>query len=171
MNPLHELAMAMMAHDADNAHRIQHFLKVHAFARLIAQGEGIDEQTQFVLEAAAYVHDIGIKPAVERCGACPGPLQEELGPPLARSMMEKLGFDQQVIDRVCWLVGHHHTYTDIQGDDYRILVEADFLVNLHEHGDQADAVRAAEQTIFRTATGRHILHRQFEKILLSRENT
>ena len=170
MDRLHELAMAMMEHDAGSAHRIQHFLKVHAFARLIAQGEGLDERTQLVLEAAAYVHDIGIKPAIARCGDDPGPLQEQLGPPLARTMMEKLGFEPDVIDRVCWLVGHHHTYAGIQGDDYRILVEADFLVNLHEHGDQADAVRAAEQNIFRTATGKHILHRHFEKILLSREN-
>ena len=35
-----------------------------------------------------------------------------------------------MIRRVEYLVGHHHTYKDIDGLDYQILVEADFLVNI-----------------------------------------
>lgn len=162
MTQLDRLAMEMIAFDAGNAHRIQHFLKVHAFARLIAQGEGLDEETLFVLETAAYTHDIGIRPAMEAYGRGDGPLQEKLGPPIAREMLEKLAFAPEVTDRVCWLIAHHHTYTNIEGLDYRILVEADFLVNLHEHDDGPEAARAAEEKVFRTETGRRLLHAQFD---------
>lgn len=47
------------------------------------------------------------------------------------------------MDRVCWLVGHHHTYTDIRDLDYQILVEADCLVNLYEDDAPRSAVEAA----------------------------
>ncbi len=57
------LFLAMCRHDAGDARRIQHFAKVHAFAALIGRAEGLDEETQLTLEAAALVHDIGIRPA------------------------------------------------------------------------------------------------------------
>ena len=53
-------------------------------------------------------------------------------PPVARQMLTEIGYPQEVVDRVCYLVGHHHTYLDMDGMDYQILVEADFLVNLFE---------------------------------------
>ena len=57
------------------------------------------------------------------------------------------------MDRVCWLVGHHHTYTDIRDLDYQILVEADCLVNLYEDDAPRSAVEAALERIFRTESG------------------
>ena len=53
--------------DADPA-RIQHFTKVHSYARLIGRMEGLDADTLFTLEAAAYVHDIGIRVAERKYG-------------------------------------------------------------------------------------------------------
>ena len=57
------LLAAMIEFDAGDPRRIQHFLKVHGFARLIGLAEGLDAQTQYRLELAAAVHDIGIRPA------------------------------------------------------------------------------------------------------------
>ena len=71
----------------------------------------------------------------------------------ARSLLQELKFDPEVMERVCFLVGHHHTYHDIQGLDYQILVEADFLVNLYEDGADSQAVKTALDKIFRTGTG------------------
>ena len=48
--------------------RIQHFMKVRGFAKLIGEEEGLDEKTLYILEAAACVHDIGIRPALEKYG-------------------------------------------------------------------------------------------------------
>ena len=61
-------------------------------------------------------------------------INEKEGPAVARGMLMRLGFAENVIERVCYLIGHHHTYTGIEGRDYQILVEADFLVNLYEDG-------------------------------------
>lgn len=68
-------------------------------------------------------------------------------------MLARLQYDPAVIDRVCYLVGHHHTYNDIYGADYQILVEADFLVNLDEGKANHKVVEEARQNIFKTTTG------------------
>ena len=58
---LQQLLEAMIAYMGGDARRIQHFIKVHALAQLIGRQEQLNERTQFILEAAALTHDIGIK--------------------------------------------------------------------------------------------------------------
>ena len=60
-----------------------------------------------------------------------------------------------------YLVGHHHTYKDVVGLDYQILIEADFLVNLYEFADRYRAILSVEERIFRTESGRKLLHNIF----------
>ncbi len=151
----------MIAYDKGDPRRIQHFIKVHDFARTIGQLEGLDDDTLYILESAAVVHDIGIHVCEEKYGSCEGKLQEKEGPALAKEMLERLGYEHEVIDRVCYLVGHHHTYTNIDGVDYQILVEADFLVNLYEDEVSSDAVRKAYQNVFKTESGRKICRNMF----------
>ncbi len=151
----------MIAYDKGDPRRIQHFMKVHDFARTIGQLEGLDEQTLYILESAAVVHDIGIHVCEEKYGSCEGKLQEKEGPAIAKELLERLGYEQEVINRICYLVGHHHTYTNIDGVDYQILVEADFLVNLYEDGVSPDAVRKAYQNIFQTENGKKICRNMF----------
>lgn len=151
----------MIAYDKGDSRRIQHFMKVHDFARTIGQLEGLDEQTLYILESAAVVHDIGIHVCEEKYGSCEGKLQEKEGPAIAKELLERLGYEQKMINRICYLVGHHHTYTNIDGVDYQILVEADFLVNMYEDGVSTDAVRKAYQNIFQTENGRKICRNMF----------
>ena len=157
------LTLAMMEYDKGDAMRIQHFIKVHRFAQLIARCEHVDEHTQYVTEMAAVVHDIGIHPAEAKYGKSSGKYQEELGPAPAREMLTKMGIDKDDIDRVCYLVGHHHTYSNIDGIDYQILVEADFLVKLFEDNVPEHGVDTALERIFKTETGKHLLQLQFKE--------
>ena len=159
MNRLDQLTLKTMDFFRGDARRIQHLTKVHAYAALIGRMEGLDEATQAILEAAAIVHDVGIKPAEAKYGSCGGKLQEELGPAEARTLLT--GYTPGEIDRVAWLVGHHHTYDPIEGIDHQILVEADFLVNLHEDGSSPEAVRRTLDTIFRTDAGKHLCQTMF----------
>ena len=106
---LDTLYQSMVTYYQGDPARIQHFVKVHSFARMIGRLEGMDEPSLLILEAAAFVHDIGIKPAEELYGSCDGKRQEELGPKPAKEMLEKCGFEKEQIDRVAYLVGHHHT--------------------------------------------------------------
>lgn len=161
MSRMNNLCKKMIEYYSGDPARIQHFLKVHSFAKLIGEEEGLDEKALYILEAAAYVHDIGIRPAEEKYGRCDGKLQEELGPAEAEKMMKMLGFAPEVIERVCFLVGHHHTYTDIDRRDYQILVEADFLVNYFEEGMSAETIENSVKKIFKTETGKRIAGEMF----------
>ncbi len=158
---LDRLFLAMIRFDKGDAKRIQHFTKVHSYARLIGRKENLDEDSLFTLETAAYVHDIGIPVAEKKYGYQNGKLQEQEGPAAAQELLEKLQFHPAVIKRVCYLVGHHHTYDAIDGLDYQILVEADFLVNLFEDGASQDTILHVREMIFRTKTGLQILNDMF----------
>ena len=120
----------------------------------------LPEQAE-ILEAAALVHDIGIKPAMEQFGKCDGRLQEKLGPARAEDILKEVGFSQEVVHRVSFLVGHHHTYTNIDGMDYQILVEADFLVNFYEDEMKTETIRTTVEKVFRSKTGREIAENMF----------
>ena len=161
MSRLNNLYRKMIEFYRDDPARIQHFVKVHSFAKLIGEEEHLDEKLLYILEAAAYVHDIGIRPAEAKFGRCDGKLQEQEGPAEAEKMLKSLGFEQDVIERVSYLVGHHHTYTDIDGMDYQILVEADFLVNILEDGLAKEAALQAYQNIFKTESGKNICQEMF----------
>ena len=153
---LDALCMDMMNHDWGDPKRIQHFLKVSSFCTLIGRAEGCSEEELVLLEAVGYVHDIGIRVAMDLYGKQTWALQEELGPEPARELLTKHGFPAEMIDRICFLVGHHHTFTNIQGRDYQILVEADFLVNLYERGVNREVIQKTYDDIFKTETGRKI---------------
>ena len=161
MTTLDKIYTHMIDCYAGDPKQIQHFVKVHSFAALIGRLEGLDEATQFTLEAAAYVHDIGIKPAMERYGSSAGPYQEELGQAPARALLSDCGVDEATIERVVYLVGRHHTYTDINGSDYQILVEADFLVNLYEGQKSPAVIRHTYDTILKTPSARRICAAMF----------
>lgn len=158
---LNKLILEMIQYFQGDPKRIQHFIKVYEYARLIGQEEQLDEMTQFTLETAAIVHDIGIKPAEKKYGKCNGALQEKEGPAAARDILSRLGFYPAIIERVCYLVGHHHTYTNVDGLDYRILLEADFLVNLYEDKLPKENIKKALERVFETKTGRYICQTMF----------
>ena len=96
MGRLNNLCKEMISSYRGDPARIQHFMKVHGFAKLIGEEEGLDEKTLYILEAAACVHDIGIRPALEKYGKENGSLQEKEGPAEAEKMMKLLGFDEEV---------------------------------------------------------------------------
>ena len=152
-----DVAAAMCAYNAGDARRVNHLMKVFAFAKTIGEREGLDAQTQEILEVAALTHDIGIRNSERKYGNCTGAHQQEEGPPEARALLIRLGAAEALIERVCWLIAHHHTYTNIKGLDYQILVEADFLVNAFEDEMDEDAIRTVREKLFRTKTGRELL--------------
>ena len=153
---LNQLHLAMLGLYKGDAKRIQHFCKVHSYAKLIAECEKVDKETLFILEAAALTHDIGIHLCEEKYGECGGKLQEKEGPAIAARLFEKLGFENQVSERVQYLIAHHHTYNNIDGIDYQILIEADFLVNMYEDNVSKEAVLKAYDNIFRTEYGKQL---------------
>lgn len=158
---INKLHLEMINLYQGDAKRIQHFCKVHSYAKLIGEMENIDKDKLFILEAAALTHDIGIHLCEEKYGNCNGKLQEKEGPDIAKSLLSALGFDEAVSDRVQYLIAHHHTYNNIDGIDYQILVEADFLVNIYEDSLSKSAVKSAYNKIFKTEYGKKICKEMF----------
>ena len=101
------------------------------------------------------------KYAEEKYNSSAGKYQEIEGPPIAEEMLTKLGYDKNVIERVSYLVGHHHTYSNIDGIDYQILVEADFLVNIDEDEMTKETAENVREKIFKTKSGTQILDNLF----------
>ena len=140
-----------------NLHDIDHFLKVWAMAKTIGELEVLDSRTQKLLELAAVVHDIACPLCREKYGDTNGKHQELESPPLVEAFLAELPITHSDVERISWLVAHHHTYTNVDGMDYQILLEADFLVNAGESGYARSAIENFRQRVFRTVTGTRLL--------------
>ena len=158
---IRKLHLAMIELYRGDAKRIQHFCKVHSYAKLIGETEKIDAKSLCILEAAALTHDIGIHICEEKYGNCNGKVQEKEGPAIAEKLLKKLGFADDVSERVQYLIAHHHTYNNVDGIDYQILIEADFLVNILEDGLSKEAMLNAYHAIFKTECGKKICREMF----------
>ena len=158
---INKLFLEMTSYFKGDQKRINHFIKVHSFAKLIGEEENLDKETMFILETSALTHDIGIKKSEELYLRNDGKIQEKLGPDEAEKILRKLNFTDNVIDRVKFLTAHHHTYSNIDSMDYQILVESDFLVNICEDNLSKDSAMKIKEKIFKTQTGKKLLENLF----------
>ncbi len=133
--------------------RIGHALAVFQHAKALVRTEGGDPR---VVLAAAVLHDIGILEAERKHGSAAGRYQEIEGPPIARKIMEDIDLDAETIEHVCRIVGSHHSAKDIDTTEFRILWDADWLVNLREEHPRADGDELGElvERIFKTESGK-----------------
>ena len=148
---LTRLFTAAIEYNAGDPRRIQHLTKVWAFARALAQAEGLSGDALKTLEAASILHDIGIHEAERKHNSSAGPYQEQEGPTVARPLLETAGASAAAMERVCFLIAHHHTYTASKDLDLRI------LVNAYEDALPEASCRVANERIFHTKTGKHYL--------------
>ena len=153
MSKVNDTINAMTSYFKGDVKRIQHFMKVYAVARTIGLNEKLPEDVQYLLEIAAITHDIGIKLSEEKFGSAAGEYQEQEGPAEAEKLLTELGFEEEFIDKVCFLIAHHHTYKGIDNAPFRILVEADFLVNIYEEHISMELAKNIKEKIFHTESG------------------
>ena len=157
MKLIAELMRKMIAYSGGNLHDIRHMMKVWGYAKTIGELEGLDAAAQRTLEAAAIVHDIACPLCRAKYGNTNGKYQEAEGGPLAAAFLQDTGLTADEIRRVAWLVAHHHTYGAVDGADYQILLEADYLVNACESCYSPAAIAHARASFFRTAAGLRLL--------------
>ena len=130
---------------------------------MIAQMEKVDEHTLFITEIAAYLHDIGVKISKEKYGNSQPQHQEAEGPIIAKDMLSKYDLPAEDVERICFIIGHHHTYKAIDGIDFQILVEADYIVNLMEGYCKRESIPEMKKNVFKTESGLYLLQQMFEK--------
>ena len=130
-----ETAKKMIDYSHGNLHDINHFMKVYAYAKMIADREQLDPDTQKLVEMTALVHDIA-------CPLCRVKIwkirtaknQEKESAALnCRNFLKEFKICRRILQiEISFLVSHHHTLDQIDGIDYQIIIEADYLVNADE---------------------------------------
>ena len=156
-----EITRKMVTCSNGNLHDINHFMKVYGYAKTIGECEHLDKNVQTVLEIAAIVHDIACPMCREKYGSTDGKLQEQEGPDLAIAFLKDSGLPEDQINRIAYLVGHHHTLHDIDGLDYQILLEADYLVNADESHYPRENIENMLEKVFQTETGKQLLRSMY----------
>lgn len=153
----------MAAYFRAAGHGVAHTDAVLAYAEEIMEGEGVPAEARERIAIAAILHDIGIPEAVRVHGSAAGPCQEAEGAVLARDLLARAGYPPADRERVVHIVGHHHTASALDGLDFRIVWDADLLVNLAEMPLRHDPDKLAKclADTFQTPTGRRIARRVY----------
>lgn len=152
---LDELIAAMKKEFGSDQPRITHALRVLEYAEEILHKETADPR---VVLAAAVLHDIGIQQAEKEYGSSAGQYQEITGVPIARRIMNELGIDAETLEHACKIIANHHSARDIDTAEFRIVWDADWLVNIATEYplDDYPRLRQLITKVFRTAAGKKI---------------
>ncbi len=147
------IAREMEAYFNGDTKRINHAQRVTAFAEKLMESEGGDYA---VVIAAGLLHDIGIHAAEKRYGSTSGKYQEIEGPPIARQILSRLMFKPEQIEEVCQIIAHHHSPGKTESQNFKILYDADWLVNLKDEFDIQDKAKLEKivKRVFLTPSGR-----------------
>ncbi|MDR1802947.1 MAG: HD domain-containing protein [Treponema sp.] len=159
--PVNEVLDLAITYNGDDVRRINHLLKVFSFANHIGIMENCDSRLQTIIEISALLHDIGIHEAERKHNSSAGNWQEIEGPIVARELLKNLNLENDIMERVLFLIGHHHSYKAIDGIDFQILVEADFLVNIFEDEIDNSGCEKIKANIFKTKTGIRLLEQLY----------
>ena len=142
----------MIRYFGTDIRRINHALKVYGFASCIARREKLSDNEILIVDIAAILHDIGIIEAEKKYNSTSGKYQEIEGPAIARDILSDEEIDVETLDRICFIIGNHHSYQKIEGLDFQIIVEADFLVNIYEDEMTKHSIESVRNKYFRTQT-------------------
>jgi HD superfamily phosphodiesterase len=148
-----KITQKMIQYFGSDVRRINHALKVYGFAGCIARREKLSDRELLTVDISALLHDIGVKEAEKKYNSSNGSYQEIEGPAVAEKLLADLNIDRALIDRICYIIGNHHSYSKIDGIDFQILVEADFLVNIYEGQKPIHSIEKIRTEYFKTPAG------------------
>ncbi|MCM8796215.1 MAG: HD domain-containing protein, partial [Candidatus Omnitrophica bacterium] len=114
----------------NDSKRINHARKVMDYAERLLQQEGGDWQ---IVIPASILHDVGIKVAEEKYGSPLNYYQDKEGTEVARKILLQVGLRKEDIEEICEIIAHHHSAGRINTLNFKILYDADCLVNLKEN--------------------------------------
>jgi HD superfamily phosphodiesterase len=153
-----EILKKMMSYfEYDNNH-INHTYRVLCYAEELSKyllTAKIKDINLDVIIYSAILHDIGIPACKKKFNSIEGQLQEIEGPPIAREILESFSIDEEIIKEVCNIVGSHHSVGEIETTNFKIIWDADWLVNLPDVYDVKDKKNLSEiiNNTFLTETG------------------
>jgi HD superfamily phosphodiesterase len=122
-----KVAKLLVDYFGSDFRRISHALEVLRHAEKIV--ENTENYDYEVLVASALLHDIGIKQSEEVFGYNNGKTQEKYGPPIAEKLLDSIDFPPGKTRKVCEIIGNHHSPSQYDYIELKILKEADRIVN------------------------------------------
>jgi HD superfamily phosphodiesterase len=145
----------MEAYFGDDARRIEHAHKVTSFVEKLLESEPGKLE---VVIAAGLLHDIGILNAERKYRSSSGKYQEKEGPPVAREILTRLKRPVSEVEEVCQIIAHHHSPGKDESSEFKILYDADWLVNLKDEFDvrDRDKLQKVIDRIFLSASGKSL---------------
>ena len=152
-----QLMEKMIRSSHGNIHDIEHFVKVWSYAKTIGELEKLDPETQFLLEAEAITHDIACPTCREKYCNTNGKLQEKESPALISAFFSDTDLTESQAERVSFVVSHHHTCEGVDGLDWQILLEADYIVNASENKYSAENLQRFVETQAKTEAGKKLI--------------
>ena len=146
----------------DDQKRIKHALSVLDYAEQIQAVEGGDP---LIVKAAAILHDIGIHEAERKYNSSAGKYQQIEGPPIAEEILKRYDIDAEAVEHICKIIANHHSAKDIDTTEFRIILDADRLVNISEEYQDAsqDKLQKLINNKFKTQEGGKIAEKLFLK--------
>ena len=144
--------------------QIRHTQSVAAYTRLIACGEGLEEDQVNLHEIAAWLHDIGCPEARRIYGNSQPVHQQSEGKKAAAKWLESVNGLTE--DEKQWLeevTGSHHEFQSAKALHFEPLFEADLIVNLTEGYYNLEKASALFEKWVTTKTGKEL----FDEIILS----
>lgn len=160
------VAVAMIQENEGDRKRIEHSMKVFSYAQTMGVLEGLDPETQQILEITALLHDIGIHISEQKYSSSACSYQEFEGPLVAGDILRKMQLPSHVVERICYIISRHHTYSAIDGIDFQLLIEADFLVNSVEDQMTESQITSFSQKYFKSRSGKYLLKLLFPDYLI-----
>ena len=158
-----EIIAKMIGFYKGNVSDINHFLKVYAYAETLGRLEKLEDSTQEILEIAAIVHDIACPLCREKYENTDGKHQEAESEGLLREFLAEFSLPAHVLERVIYLVCRHHTYEGVDGPDWQLLLEADYLVNAGEMGCSKESIAGFRDKVFKSQSGMRLLNSVYIK--------
>ncbi len=162
-----KVAVEMKLYFHQDFKRIGHSAKVARYAEKLVEKEKGDPA---VVLTAAYLHDIGAREAQTKHGSSDSIYHEMEGPPIAREILTKLDAAEPLINEVCEIIGRHHHPRPDESINFKIVYDADLLVNLEEKQKKSEIdlehLIKSIKSEFLTDSGRELA----DEILITRPN-
>ena len=155
-----ELIKELEDYFGNDTKRINHAKKVLGYAEELLKEEKADWH---IVIPASILHDVGIKAAERKYGSSAGNYQEELGPDIARKMLLNAGLKKEDIEEICQIIAHHHSPGKINTQNFKVLYDADWLVNLKDEVDTKDKEKLKKMIdkIFLTKSGKSLAEKTY----------
>lgn len=159
------VAIEMKRYFGADFRRISHATKVARFAEQLAAAQ--ESCDLAVVLVAAYLHDIGIREAERKFNSSAPRYQHQEGPPVAREILTTLGAEESLIDEVCEIISHHHQARADDSINFKVVYDADMLVNLEERQQTSSPLLAEElasriERAFITESGRTLARKTLQ---------